>query len=894
MRIEGESGTAMGTRRLGAPPVVLKLSNSDPRVVELNRLTRSWGESNETYRLVALAPGVAELTLAVSDPEIRLANNTVRVAVVAADSVFVSPASVVLGKDLQTSVLVRVIGTAETTIVSDDPGAVLVSRSITAPGAAQVTQSLGQADFYLQALKGEGETIVRVKVHGLSDREIKVALLPSAAGFVGMNSSFTTGFNRRTSVTAWAYDPVTGSGIAAQAPRPGVEVAVTVRGEGVRVSTESVVLRPQSSPVSLDFTDPAEGTDGTLAADAGAFTGPPLVRVLRISRPAPLSVLAGLTLSGIDLVQHEMRGLSLGSPAAPSEVTVSSLNPDLVLLSTRATDPGASSVRLPPSSSNVVYFHGLSDAGIASVRFESPGRSPATLPVTLRPLALQIEGTVMPVGGTVSLAASWNAPSRSLLPGVGPWRFTVRSANPNIFTVQPETIEMGPSPGVSVRVQVTGHAPGLAELVAEGPPGIYTPVTRIRVDPVNPSFTTFTVGRNLQRAVTLPLGVGAQNPNGAVLTITSSDPSKVVLSRTPSAEGTGSIVVAATANSPATQQFYVQALSGEGEVTLSAPEFPNLRAVIRLTPSWVGCGTTPSPVLVSVGSTTTLQCSGRFPAVTALSTFDSLPPRPGVDASLRLSGEPAGLVAITPEAVSLTSDTTPQFALRGVAPGEGFLRVEQPSGFGPAPDGSDLLPVRIELPFAPTGCGRELNLGKDTQLTCQLQIPAGTAVTVRSLDPSLLVVSADPGILGGPTATVSSDARASISLQGLAASGTAELVFSAPGHQDTLVAVALRRTMLQVSPSSGSLVVRRGATASVEVSMPSGAAPRAGANLVAEFIAEPAGIVTFDPPRLTFTPAQNRLSVQIRATNPGSAVIRLNVPEGFVASGVPLAVSVVE
>jgi hypothetical protein len=155
-------------------------------------------------------------------------------------------------------------------------------------------------------------------------------------------------------------------------------------------------------------------------------------------------------------------------------------------------------------------------------------------------------------------------------------------------------------------------------------------------------------------------------------------------------------------------------------------------------------------------------------------------------------------------------------------------------------------------------------------------------------------VSADPATAGGPTATITPNPSAGITLQGLAARGTAELVFSAPGHQDTLVAVALRPTMLQVNPASGSLMVRRGATALVDVSIPTGTVPRAGSNSVLEFIAEPAGIVTFDPPRLTLSPTQSWVFVQVRGTAVGSAVIRMTLPEGFVANGFPIAVSVVE
>src|SRR5205823_368623 len=42
--LTGESGTILSSRRPGAPPVTFTIANSDPRVVELNRLTVTLGE----------------------------------------------------------------------------------------------------------------------------------------------------------------------------------------------------------------------------------------------------------------------------------------------------------------------------------------------------------------------------------------------------------------------------------------------------------------------------------------------------------------------------------------------------------------------------------------------------------------------------------------------------------------------------------------------------------------------------------------------------------------------------------------------------------------------------------------------------------------------------------
>jgi hypothetical protein len=68
--------------------------------------------------------------------------------------------------------------------------------------------------------------------------------------------------------------------------------------------------------------------------------------------------------------------------------------------------------------------------------------------------------------------------------------------------------------------------------------------------------------------------------------------------------------------------------------------------------------------------------------------------------------------------------------------------------------------------------------------------------------------------------------------------------------------------------------------------------PRAGANVAVDLVADQSGIISVNPAHLVFSGPQSSGTVQVKAAAAGSTLLRMNVPAGYVASGTPLAISV--
>jgi len=238
--------------------------------------------------------------------------------------------------------------------------------------------------------------------------------------------------------------------------------------------------------------------------------------------------------------------------------------------------------------------------------------------------------------------------------------------------------------------------------------------------------------------------------------------------------------------------------------------------------------------------------------------------------------------------------------LTGVAAGQAEVRVEQPEGFGPAGDISGALPVSVVLPELSTSCGKEMSLAKDTQMSCLVQLRAGVTVTATSQQPGLLLVSNDSKKAGSATTQVTSGSQgAGLTLQGLAAYGTAEVILTAPGYQDLRLPVVLVQTRLALTEFGrliSSLTIRKGQSASLTVNILGREtfqqpAVRAGATLSTMFSTSPAGIISLDPERVTFA-EQGSVTVTVKGVAAGSTLLRLNPPEGATVLGSPIAVTV--
>jgi hypothetical protein len=904
--LEAQSGGGSSAYRPGAPPVTLTVSNSEPKVVELNRLTTTLGGTGESYKLLGLTPGTAELRLTSSSDLLRPANDSVRVDVAAPASAVERvdlPAIVYVGKGLQAAVNVRYYAPRQTLeLSSSDPDAVVIAPSQLAQGSANLSLAPTQAGsgeylFFLQGLKSEGESRLRLHFPTGEEREIRVVLLPSGVGFYGMaNSTATPGFDRSQRVQAWALDRQTGIGLFAQPPQPGLRFAVRFRSEGapVRIGPETATLTADADYAEFKYSLPPAGQEATLIVESDADAAvSPVTATMRI-RAATASPVIDLML----LARNELRALSIVSYTNRPALTATSSDPDLILLSPTPSAPASAALDLAKPGSSI-YLHALAETGNATVRLKSAGVTVLELQVALQPLIMKVNanGAVIP-GRATDYMLSLNA---SLLrPNSGPFKFTVQAANPAVATVDPPLFEFGGAKGtVSVKLPVTGVAPGTTRIIFEGPPEIVTyPLSVTVSESAQSSAPEYTLGRNLQGGVQLDLGPGFDNPNGAIVNLTSSEPGRLLLSRSASVAGTASISVAVPAGARLMQQVFLQALeAGDVLLQMTMNNATRTVAIIHVVNSWVSCGAQVGAI--EVGRTVSKGCSIVYMS-SSLNSLQPVSPRTGLgELNLRLESSVPDIFTVTPQSVSLQSPGA-EVSLLGVSPGVGELRLTPPAGFGPSPSGSETMAVTVVASRLSTLRSTEILLGKDTQTTFTIFAPAGVTVTARSQDAARLLVSANPKQPGAVTATaLSNGTSVDFTLQGLAGTGTAEVVLTAPGYQDLRIAVALRPTEFDWIglPDAGTpLMMSVGSSATLGVGLRTtgnSATPRAGVNLPVDVLTDREGIVTLDPARVVIDGPEARAEVKLRALAPGSVLLHLSSPEGFPSSATPAFVAVV-
>src|SRR5581483_7734198 len=338
------------------------------------------------------------------------------------------------------------------------------------------------------------------------------------------------------------------------------------------------------------------------------------------------------------------------------------------------------------------------------------------------------------------------------------------------------------------------------------------------------------------------------NSNGTIVTLSSSNPDVLLLSRAATTAGTASVVVAVPAGGHLTQTIYLQGLAqGSAVIQASVNGSAQGVATVAITNSWVSCG--PQPVSLNAGTTKTLSCSivsNLLPSA----LLQEVGPRAGVtDLILNLSSSAPDIFTVTPASATLGAGGTP-ITLRGIAPGTGILRLTPPAVFGPSPDASEAVMVTVTQPPLTAGCATEIVLGMNTQYTCSGFAASGT-VTATSSDPALLLVSADAKTAGGPAASIAGNGQSvSLTFQALAGYGTVEVVVSAPGYIDLRLAIALRPSEIALvtqSFQSPPLALRVGNSASFTIAMRVGGAvstPRVGANVAVDLATDQAGIVS--------------------------------------------------
>ena len=307
------------------------------------------------------------------------------------------------------------------------------------------------------------------------------------------------------------------------------------------------------------------------------------------------------------------------------------------------------------------------------------------------------------------------------------------------------------------------------------------------------------IGRNLEAFASIKLSEPAPE-GGLEITVTSNDPSRLLLAQLPEQAGAKSITLKVNHEYAESPDFYIQAVGGLGDATFtaSAPGYEMATGAVTIAPSAI--------LISGPFQSTAFRTTTRSSATIALRSVlldekgkqvQEQPLAGGLSIPIEItSSDPkAGSIAGTP--ITLKGGGTivaAEFRPAGV--GETILAVKPGSGFTKPAEFASVT-VTVQQPgIAVMG---DINLGKDLQVEAYVILadPApkgGVDVVLTSSDPKMLVVSTTDAKLGTGCITLhvpEGETKAPYYLQGLADSGTVTYTAVAKGYRSPTAPVTL-------------------------------------------------------------------------------------------------------
>jgi len=316
------------------------------------------------------------------------------------------------------------------------------------------------------------------------------------------------------------------------------------------------------------------------------------------------------------------------------------------------------------------------------------------------------------------------------------------------------------------------------------------------------------LGQHLQAFTTVALSAAA--PEGGVeVALTSSDPTRLLLSKTPLQKGTASLTLKVRAGLRESPEFWLQGVTAEGTTTYRAlaPGYEAGEAKVTLTPSAIVlkgpiggssfqtvAGAAPLKLsLVSARLDATLKFAEEQLAATS------------VDVQLASSNAAVGTASPSLIPIPMGASST-AVLFQPVSEGQTTLSAAA-EGFSTS---ATLSSVEAKVLLPGLAVSDHLTLGRDLQVAGVLSLgvaapAAGTSVTLTSSDPRRLVFSDSATRVGSPSLTLTvgkGQASANYYLQALGDSGTVTYTASAKGFRDRTAAVMLAPSGIVITPAN--------------------------------------------------------------------------------------------
>lgn len=820
-----------GSLRAGVELTSLRWTSSDERVIRIGSGPPS---VRDVPALVPEQPGTARITLSGSPYPVYPAESvdvTVR-----RPSFSLPVVSLVLPRDLQMALGVGITNPAipsdvpqrrgSITFRSLDPDKLLLSLRPEQPGEAEVTippsEERGTPVLFGQALQAEGQARVLLTSPDVeADRELVVTL---ARPVIDLN---------QTSVDEPFTLPL----------RVGESQGLTIRlGEGARTAF-NYLLRPGAAPLTVQVASatpsvaavqPTQVTfanvpgqqvsasrsvavrgvaagDTTLAVSAADVPVRGSVRVTVDATPFPAIIVPAIDL-GKDL-QATVPVRFTGNVNGEAIITVD--DPSLAVVSADARTTGSREVRLRVSSSFLTFvLQGLAAGGETRVRVRVPGVGEGDAPVRLGPAGFAFSAE------TVSIPFHTREPSLLLRPhrldeatGLPVFPQVLRPGvrasvalrqEGDALHLQRTTLEFdGDRPETDTALRFTARATGEATLSFDQPAGFTVPARRgratVEVVPSRVSVSRALVGiKDVMTTFELRLD-GSPTLTGVPLTISSSDPARLLLSATGQDAGSGTI----TRTSGNLLRLYGLADSGSVRVRIEGEGIAPEEFVVPLTPFPLKL----RGPLAGVNTLLTPQQPGSWRLDLGEAGSRPLALRPGaspvrveiISSDPRVVTARPNVVELRPGAGSVSFEVVPG------APGEAELQLVTAPGYEPD---RTRVPVRVR---AARLVAPDLTLGKDQLSPVTLRHesgfppPASVIVTVTSLHPDRVLVARS--VEAAPTASITTPFLVGASeselflVHALAGEGTAQLRVTAEGYAESIMTVTLVPTAVALDRS---------------------------------------------------------------------------------------------
>jgi hypothetical protein len=939
--------------------IALELSSSDPGVIKVD----NYSSGNPAYlsvNITGVAPGKSVLSLQpVDGVPVSPASRSINATVTSKPIVL---SDLELGYKLAGGMTLTLPASVNAPtpihLVSSDPSLALLSPNNTSPGQAQLDLTLSSyasLTFYVYGLASSGRARITATLPGGSSATANVILEPSGFGWASdsysvilYNPSFTP------SIYPYVLDAATLIPVAQQVLQPGVTAKLTIS------NSDSGVVALSTDTYNYGGNLPQMTTKGagkavlSIAPPAG-FSTPAIRQNLQVTVQVPTLSLSTPGPIGNNLqAQLSMTNYS-PQPNEDLPMTATSSDPSRLVISSDPALPGSASATSNIRTGKGIWLQALSDSGVVTVTVTVPTFTQATATITLRPagIGLNIDSTawqsgVIAKGGqyltTLQSPDTGVLPSvfvidtnnvipvnYTLRPGISPVQVEFRSSDPSIGAISGSPVALADK----MYAQQSGVvfkpvAVGRTEVSVVQPPGFipvpgYSTATFVVTGPTF-TDTALTLARDTFEPVQIGLTGNVKAPTANVtVTLTSSDPSRILLSPDASTPPSGSITQLLIAGRNYFGPFYVHALGNGGmvPVAVTAPGYEPGSINVTLADLAFTFANYFSPLqAILQNGAQTLAVTPAIQSGSNITTGGGYAIRPGASIAVNVASSDSDTVRVD----------TPQLLFQGGAyqaflkytplqPGSATLSLSVPADYV-APDRYNMVTVNVTAAQLNFNSGGSTALGRDMQSYLGFYMQGNSlpsSLTVTSSDPSLLLLSTDGKSAGASAVTITPTATAGLGgvyVQALSDSGIATLTVSSPGYQSGNLNMTLSPSAAvfgsygSINTGQVNLFVNAGGTQQ-PVSLvtldplslqPRGGSglPRPGANLTVAATSSDPAVVAVTTPTITFDvpdPSKPQsFAVSLQPVGVGTAIVSLGqLPGGGTpATGGQLVFNVVE